>query len=195
MKQIKIRTKIMLLYTALSLLVLLILIPVVYTAFSGAQRRALAADLQLAGSEIFSCIEEKDGVFSADTEELDFEDARHTFCILQAGTVLLAGKNGQWLSEMHADNTAVQHDGAAWLVQTQAYELSETKFQIITAGRMDGIVSANRRLILLLVLLIPFYVGLTAVGSYLLAKRALQPIRSITQTALQIRPWQAHHRH
>ena len=186
MKQIKIRTKIMLLYTALSLLVLLILIPVVYTAFSGAQRRALAADLQLAGSEIFSCIEEQNGTFSADTEELDFEDARHTFCILQADTVLLAGKNGQWLSGLHADHTAVQHDGADWLVQTQAYELSETKFQIITAGRMDGIVSANRRLILLLVLLIPFYVGLTAAGSYLLAKRALQPVRSITQTALQI---------
>ena len=188
MKRIKIRTRIMLLYTLLSLLVLLALIPVVYAAFSAAQKRALAADLQLAGSQIFSCIEEKNGRFSVDLEELDFEDARHTFCILQADSILLSGKNGQWLYAPNRPAAAgtLRHDGAAWLVQLQSYELNETTFQILTAGRMDSIAKANRQLILLLVILVPFYIGLAAAGSYWLARRALQPIRSITQTALQL---------
>ena len=185
---VKLRTRIMLLYTGLSLLVLGVLLPVVYTAFSAAQYRALAADLKLAGSQVFSCLEEADGAYSLDAGELELADAQDTFCVLQEDALLYAARDGQWLSGLTPPDAGLRtsHGGADWLVQAQRCELNETHFLILTAGRLDRIAAARRQLVGLLLLLVPLYAGLTAACSYLLARRALRPIHSITQTALAI---------
>jgi signal transduction histidine kinase len=57
---------------------------------------------------------------------------------------------------------------------------------VIAAGSMDYVTESLNDLILLLLILVPVYLLISAVGAFFLAKRAMRPIRQITKTAQAI---------
>lgn len=68
----------------------------------------------------------------------------------------------------------------------QQLEINEMKITAVAASSMEYVEQSLHSLILLMLFLIPLYLGVSAVGSFLLAKRAMMPISEIIQTAKAI---------
>ncbi len=188
MKKLKIRTKIMLWFTLLSTVLLGTLVPTVYTTVAASLRQTLQANLQMTISQVFSSVESQNGRLLLDLEEIDLADGTALCILSQDGTALYESQNAAWLVGMQLD-AGEQHltvDGKQWAVQTQHYEIDDVKMTVIAAGSMDYVTESLNDLILLLLILVPVYLLISAVGAFFLAKRAMRPIRQITKTAQAI---------
>lgn len=188
MKKLKIRTKIMLWFTLLSTVLLGTLVPTVYTMVAASLRQTLQANLQMTISQVFSSVESQNGRLLLDLEEIDLADGTALCILSQDGTALYKSQNAAWLAEMHlyAGEQYLTADGKQWAVQTQHYEIDDVKMTVIAAGSMDYVTESLNDLILLLLILVPVYLLISAVGAFFLAKRAMRPIRQITKTAQAI---------
>lgn len=185
MKKLNIRTKIMVWFTLLSAILLGVLIPTVYTSVAVSLRQTLYADLQMTISQVFSSAEVQNSRLSLDVEELDLADNVVLTVLSESGSVLYAGKNSDWLRQAnvsYGENT-LSVDGKRWAVQVGSFELSDVKMTAIAASPMDYVSESLNDLILLLIILIPVYLFISAMGAFFLAKRAMRPIHQITQTA------------
>ena len=185
MKKLKIRTKIMLLFTLLSAILLGALVPTVYSSVAASLRQTLQARLQMAMSQVISSVELQNGPLHMDLEELDVRSSVQ-MCIVDKNDVLLYDSgNAAWLSgEGPGDGEDyVVHEGRRWAVQTQGYEIGDVEMTVMAASSTEYVDNSLRSLVLLLLVLAPVYLAISAFGSFLLAKCAMEPIRQITQAA------------
>lgn len=185
MKKLKIRTKIMLWFTLLSAVLLCVLIPTVYTTVAASLRQTLDANLQTTISQILASAESQNGSLILDTEELDLRDDTSCVILSSDGRILEASNNARWLAQAQpsvGDSTVIEN-GKSWAVRSQVLELDETKITIMAASLTDYVDESLNDLKLLLLLLVPVYLCVSAFGSFLLAKRAMRPIHAITETA------------
>ena len=178
----------MLWYTLLSAILLSVMIPTLYTSVASSLRQTLQANLQLIISQVFSSVESKNGHIVLNIEEMDLEDGVYLYIIAQDGTLLYESKNADWLSgaQIAAGENTITANGRNWAVQSQEYEIDEVKMTVIAASSMSYVEESLRDLVFLLLFLVPIYLGTSALGSFFLAKRAMRPIRQITQTAQAI---------
>ena len=70
MRMLTIRTRITLWYSLLSLVLLAVLVPLVYTTVATSLERTLAANLQLRLSQVVTATDEQDGAIIVDEEDL-----------------------------------------------------------------------------------------------------------------------------
>jgi signal transduction histidine kinase len=188
MKRLKIQTKIMLWYTLLSAILLAVLVPTVYTTVASSLSQTLQTGLQMAISQVLPSIEAKDGQITLETDELDLKDGIYLCIRSREGETLYENPRAQWLSDLKAaEGTAnVTENGKSWAVRVQNYETDGVKVTVLAASSLDYVRESLHDLILLLLLLIPVYLFVSALGSCFLAKRAMSPIHQITQTAQAI---------
>lgn len=185
MKKLKIRTKIMLLFTLLSAILLGALVHTVYSSVAASLRQTLQARLQMAMSQVISSVELQNGRLHMDLEELDVRSSVQ-MCIVDKNDVLLYDSgNAAWLSGegLGDGEDYVVHEGRRWAVQTQGYEIGDVEMTVMAASSTEYVDNSLRNLVLLLLVLVPVYLAISAFGSFLLAKRAMEPIRQITQAA------------
>ena len=185
-RRLKIRTKIMLLYTALSAVLLLVLIPTVYSMVKIALEESLASDVQESISSVSNGLYEAEG-------EVCFDEGKLPWNAVQSGIyVMVADENGEaiYFSE-----------DADWIFYELLYEEGERekwsgKRVSMTVGDHTVYVTGVgniyyndllNNLVSILWFLVPGYMVIAAWGSYILAKRALRPIHQITQTAQSIK--------
>ena len=99
MGRLKIRTKIMLLFTLLSAVLLGALVPTVYSSVAASLRQTLQARLQMAMSQVISSVEIQNGKLHMDLEELDVKGSVHMCIAGRDGALLYDSGNAGWLSE------------------------------------------------------------------------------------------------
>lgn len=185
MSRLKIRTKIMLLFTLLSAVLLGALVPTVYSSVAASLRQTLQARLQMAMSQVISSVEIQNGKLHMDLEELDVKGSVHMCIAGRDGALLYDSGNAGWLSEagLESGEGYISHGGRQWAVRTQKYEIGDAEITIMAASSTEYVDNSLRDLVLLLLVLAPVYLAFSALGSYFLAKRAMKPVRQITQAA------------
>ena len=157
MKKLKIRTKIMLLFTLLSAILLGALVPTVYSSVAASLRQTLQARLQMATSQVISSVELQNGRLHMDMEELDVRSSVQ-MCIVDKNDVLLYDSgNAAWLSGegLGDGEDYVVHEGRRWAVQTQGYEIGDVEMTVMAASSTEYVDNSLRNLVLLFLVLAP----------------------------------------
>lgn len=184
-KQWKISTKITMLYLVLSVLLLSVLIPVVYFMVENSLRESLSSNMQISAMAVTEAVTEENGEISIDEAALE-KDAVKPGVYIQVfdenGEMLYHSRDAEWIFYLaEHDKDAVRE----WSYLTQSETINGHTIQIQTLGNIYFNDFLNDFLWMLL-LLAPCYLLLAAIGAKLLAKRALRPIRQITETAKKI---------
>ena len=180
-KQQKISTKITVLYLVLSVLLLVVLIPTVYFMVENSLRESLSGNMQLSASAIAEAITEENGEIIVNESSLKKNFVKPGVYIQvynQNGDVLYRSRDAEWIFKM-AENEKDAEKEWFYLTQSKTINGHTAKIQIL------GNIYFNDFLWTLL-LIVPCYILLAAIGSMFLANRALQPIRRITETAKKI---------
>ena len=185
-RRLKIRTKIMLLYTALSAVLLLILIPTVYSMVRIALEESLASDVQESIASVSK------GLY-AEGGEVCFDETKLPWDAVQSGIYVMVADDNEEVIYFSED--------ADWIFYELLYEQSEwgewsgKRVSMTVGGHTVYITGVGNiyynellnNLVSILWFLVPGYMVIAAWGSYILAKRALRPIHQITQTAQSIK--------
>lgn len=185
-RRMKIRTKIMLLYTALSAVLLLILIPTVYSIVQIALEDSLTSDVQESVANVAKGLYEENGRVCFDEGKLPWDAVRSGIY------VMVAEENGQvvYLSEdadlIFYELLYEEGEMERWSGKRISTRVGEHTVHITGVGNIYYNELLNN-LVSILWFLVPGYMMVAAWGSYILAKRALRPIHQITQTAQSIK--------
>lgn len=180
-KQWKISTKITMLYLVLSVLLLSVLIPTVYFMVENSLRESLSGNMQISATTVAEAIVKKNGKIIVDQSRLERDSVKPGVYIRvmdQDRTILYCSRDAEWIFEMAETDDAERE----WSYLTQSKTIGNHTVQIQIWGNIYFNDFLNDFLWMLL-LIVPCYVLLAAIGSKFLAKRALQPIRQITETA------------
>lgn len=190
--KLKIQTRIMLLYLLLSAVLLAVLLPVVYSSVSASLRHSVESTLKIEAAKLAAAIETEEGTLIV-SPEADVDVARGVaLAAYYAGEPIYSSSaafpDSSWGLPAQAENITVEKtlSGQKWLLVQQEFSIEESTVIIAAACSMAAVQDSLRDLQLLLVALVPLFLGLSAVGAALLARRALRPIADITRTALQI---------
>ena len=181
----KISTKITTLYLVLSALLLSVLIPVVYVMVENSLRDSLSANMQISAATIAEAITEEHGKLFVDPSTLERNAVRpgvYLRVVDQNEQTVYQSRDAQWIFQVVGHEEDAEKD---WSYLTQSKTIGGQTVQIQTLGSIYFNDFLNDFLWILL-LMIPCYLLLAAIGSKLLAKRALQPVRQITETAKKI---------
>lgn len=172
------------LYLVLSVLLLSVLIPAVYFMVENSLRDGLAGNMQVSATAVAKAITEKDGKIIVDQSILGKNGVKPGVYIQvfdQNGENLYRSRDAKWIFEMAEDERSERE----WSYLTESKTIKGHTVQI----RILGNIYFNDFLndfFWMLWLIVPGYILLAALGSKLLAKRVLRPIRQITETANKI---------
>ena len=184
-KQWKISTKITMIYLALSVLLLSILIPAVYFMVENSLRESLSGNMQISGNAVADAIREENGKIFVDQSALEKGSIKPGVYIQvsdNTGKLLYCSRDAESIFEM-AENE--KNSEEEWSYLTQSKTINEHTIQIQILGNIYFNDFLND-FSWMLWLIFPGYMLLAAIGSKILAKRALQPVRQITETAKKI---------
>lgn len=187
MKQLTIRTKITLWYLLLSVVLLAVLVPLVYSTVANSLSRTLAANLQMKASQVVTATDEQNGRFIIDEEDLDLGANDLLLVTTTDGTLVYDSGGAGWLSAATESGPLTDSEGVRWEAEMQRFEVNETELLVICARPLAYVEQSLHDLRLLLLLLVPGYFVLAACGAWLLARRALVPVRRISQIAQSTR--------
>ena len=184
-KQWKISTKITMLYLVLSVLLLSVLIPTVYFMVENSLRDSLSGNMQISANAVAEAITEENGKVFVNQSELGNNSVKPGVYIRvfdQKGELIYHNRDAEWIFEMAENDKDAERE---WSHLTQYKTINGHKIQIQILGNIYFNDFLNDFSWMLL-LIVPCYVILAAIGSKFLAKRALKPIRQITETAKKI---------
>ncbi len=184
-KQWKISTKITLLYLVLSVLLLSALIPTLYFVVENSLKESLSGNMQISGNAVANAVREENGKIFVDQAALERDAVKPGVYIQVAddtGEILYRSRDAEWIFEMAEMEKNAEKE---WSYLTQSKTINEYTVQIQILGNIYFNDFLNDFSWMLL-LLVPCYMLLAAIGSKILAKRALRPVRQITETAKKI---------
>lgn len=183
----KIRIKITLWYIMLSAVVLAVMLPLLYSAVSNAMMQTLQAKMQTCISNAVSSMEIKDGVVVMDEEDFDLDNGTYLSISNSDGTVMYRTPGMQTILGVQASRSGIiSACGNKWRVQQQEYEINEEEYTILSISSMKYVEDSLCNLLIVMILSAPVFLAFSAFGAFHIAKRALQPIHEITQTARTI---------
>lgn len=183
MNRLRIRTKITLWYTLLSVLLLSVTLPVVYFGVAHSLRQTIDSKLRYAVSQAIASVEFEDGELCVSDEDLETEDGVH-LVIYSAAEILYGTANSDWLRDVDTpEETRVAHEGKSWYVFGKTFELDEIRITVRAASATSSMDDTMRDLLLLLIAVAPVYMLVSSAGAFMLAGRALRPVSEITRTA------------
>lgn len=184
-KQLKISTKITVLYLILSVLLLSALIPAVYFMVENSLRGSLSGDMQISASAVAGAIVEKDGQVMVDTTLLGKEAVKpgvYVHVINEEGELLYQSRDAKWVFEI-VNQEGKGEEEWSYLTESKVIGGQEITIQIIGNIYFNDFLND---FLWMLLFIIPGYILLAAIGSMFLAKHALRPISHITETARKI---------
>lgn len=184
-KKLKIRTKIMLLYTGLSAVLLLILVPTVYSMVRTALEEGLSADVQESITNVADGLYEEDGRVCFDERKLPWDAVRSGVYVMvtdEKNQVIYFSEDADWVFYVLLYDADMVSE---WSGKRTSYLVGNQTVYITGVGNIYYNDLLNN-MVGILWFLVPAYMMLAAWGSYILAKRALRPISRITRTAQSI---------
>ncbi len=184
-KEWKISTKITMLYLVLSALLLSILIPTVYFLVENSLKVSQAGNMQISGNAVAKALKEENGKISVDQSALENDSVKPGVYIQvygENGEILYRSRDAGWIFEMVANDKGRENEWS-YITQTETINGHTVEIQILGNIYFNDFLND---FLWILLLMIPCYIILAAIGSKMLAKRALQPIRQITETAHKI---------
>lgn len=170
MKTIKINTKIMLLFTGFSILILALLVPTVYFSIANSFEQDINAKFESAFLQIATDVESEDGKIQFIKDE--FSDGVHIY---------VEDRHQNKIYSTDQDFEALHNDD--FLIRTKKLEINELKINAYVAISKADMNRSLYNLRLILILFIPLYLIISALGAHIIAKKSLQPISRITETA------------
>lgn len=185
-RRLKIRTKIMLLYMMLSAVLLLILIPTVYSRVRLALEESLAADVQEAINNVSGGLYEEDGKVLFDEEKLPWDAVGSGIYVMIADDrdqIIYFSEDADWI---FYELLYEEEERGEWSGKRVSVAVGDRTVYITGVGNIYYNELLNN-LVGILWFLVPGYMMIAAWGSYVLARRALKPIHQITQTAQSIK--------
>lgn len=176
------------LYLALSAVLLAVLLPVVYFMVERSLGDSLAGNMQLSASAVAEAISEKDGIILVDRSALEKESIRpgvYLRVIAPDGSALYQSRDAKWMFDVaeHEKNWEESDNEWSYLTETKTVGDQEVQIEIIGSIYFNDFLND---FVWILLLIVPCYMLLAAIGSRILAKHALSPIRQITMTAKKI---------
>ncbi len=187
-KQLKLSTKITLLYLILSAVLLSVLIPAVYFMVENSLREGLSGNMLISASAVSNAVVEENGEVVVHSSQLEWgviKPGVYIQVVSQNGDVLYWSRDAEWVFDIAEHEKNEKNWELEWSYLTESKEVGGQKIQIQVLGNIYYNDFLNKFLWILL-LIIPCYLLLAAIGSKFLSKRALQPIRQITMTAKKI---------
>lgn len=189
----KITTKITAWYAALTIILMIILVPVLYFSASSAVTESLRQRLSYAVEHAEDELEEQEEDGDLDLDDLidgDFEeDQTIDMAILREnGTIWAATPNGDWLSTIKTigQNQQITRNGKKWYIARKHAHYQDEEITILAAGNISYWHDASSTLMKYLAVIIPVYLLLAVLGAYILSRRSVRPIAKITETADKI---------
>lgn len=185
-RRLKIRTKIMLLYMTLSAVLLLILIPTVYSIVQMALEESLALDVQEAITNVSGGLYEEDGKVLFDEEKLPWDAVSSGIYVMitdDRDQIIYFSEDADWI---FYELLYEEEERGEWSGRRVSVTVGDHTVYVTAVGNIYYNELLNN-LVSILWFLVPGYMMIAAWGSYLLAKRALKPIHRITQTAQSIK--------
>lgn len=180
--KLSIKRRIMLLYTLFSLVLLAVLIPVVYGTVSASLSIDIRSRLENAIAQVLigaDGLEEEKIIINKQVDLPDHID----LCLLDAdGAVIFSTAEGEWLQQAEALERTV-HRGDTYTVLQKEYQIEDNTITALAAVSSGYADQSLNNLRWLLYITSPVYLGLSAVGAYLLSRRAIRPIGAITTAA------------
>lgn len=184
-KQWKISTKITMLYLVLSAVLLAILIPAIYYLVENSLKESLAGNMQISAVNVAQAITEEDGRIYVEQSKLSRDSIKlgvYIQVIDDKGEKIYQSRDAELIFQIADDE---KDSAKEWSYLVRSETINEAAVQIQVLGNIYYNDFLNE-LSGLMTLMIPCYMLLAAIGSMFLAKRALQPIRQITETAQKI---------
>ena len=172
-------------YMVLSVLLLSILIPAVYFMVENSLRESLSGNMQISGNAVADAVKEENGKIFVDQSALERDSVKPGVYIQvsdDSGEIIYRSRDAQSVFEMAANEKTTEKE---WSYLTQSKTINEHTVQIHILGNIYFNDFLND-FSWMLWLIVPGYMILAAIGSKILAKRALQPVRQITETAKKI---------
>lgn len=187
-KQWKISTKITMLYLTLSIVLLSVLIPSVYFMVENSLRESLAGNMQISAFAVSEAITEKDGGLIVNQETLRKDAVKPGVYIRvldENGEIIYQSRDAGWMFQMAEHEKQEKDIEKAWsyVTETKTVGSREAQIQMIGSIYFNDFLNDFQWMLLLV---IPCYILLAAIGARVLARRALQPIRQITESARKI---------
>ncbi len=173
------------LYLVLSIILLLILIPTVYFIVENSLRESLSGNMQVSANTVAEAIEVENGKITVDQTMLKRDSVKPGVYIRikdENGDTIYQSRDAEWMFEMAGDEKNAEKE---WSYLTESKNVNGQDIEIQTLGNIYFNDFLND-FSWMLILLVPCYLLLAVIGSVFLAKRALQPIRQITETAKEI---------
>ena len=189
MKKIKIRTKMMLWYTLLTSILLLVFIPVLYQSISDSFYNEAKSKLK---SDISDA--EAGVIFEADKLSWDentiISGSLPTFVADLSENLIYSNSTMDQITDISfQDDTirTVKYQGQTWLVLDEAIAREGTEVAHMRMfGSLKTVEETLKKVRIIIFISIPAYFLITILGGLFIAKKALQPINMITQTAKKI---------
>lgn len=183
-----IRTKIMLWYIILTVLILCIVLPAVYFYVRKSVQQSLEAKLQYAVSQTETAADVINGVIAIDQTELKAEEDVELLIKDAYGNVIYQTADASWMDGTASEDGYISaaRNGEGWTVLHQTYEINEIKMTVCAGCSSSYLEDALKQLLKLFLLLVPVYFLISIIGSYFIARLAMKPVRKITQTAAAI---------
>ena len=189
MKQIKISTKITIAYFILSAVMLAILIPMVYFLVENSLRDSMFGNMQFSASAVERAMIEQDGEIRVNESLISDDDIRQGVYVMITDSeenVIYQSTNADILFEIAGYENGKVVEDEDWSFFRKSETVGTQKVNI----NMLGSIYFNDFLsdfVWSLLFLIPGYLLIAVIGAKLLARRALKPLRQITETAKEIR--------
>ena len=187
-KQWKISTKITMLYLALSIVLLSVLIPSVYFMVENSLRESLAGNMQISAFAVSEAITEKDGELSVNQEMLGKDAVKpgvYIRVVDETGKIIYQSRDAGWIFRMaeYEEHEKDLENEWSYVTETKTVGSREAQIQMVGNIYFNDFLNDFQWMLLLV---IPCYILLAAIGARVLARRALQPIRQITESARKI---------
>jgi len=186
MNQLKIRTKMMLWYTLLTSVLLIIFIPILYSSISNSLYSDAKSLLRSTVSSAQSGIEYENGTVSWD-ENTVISGNMPTFVTNRNNQILYQNSNLQELMDVPfvpGVIRTIEYGGKKWMVLDETISKENTIVADVRAFiPLKSLEHTLYKIKIIIIISIPLYLLITVFGGLFIAKKALQPINTITQTA------------
>ncbi|HWT76463.1 MAG TPA: HAMP domain-containing sensor histidine kinase [Mobilitalea sp.] len=186
MNQLKIRTKMMLWYTLLTSVLLIIFIPILYSSISNSLYSDAKSLLRSTVSSAQSGIEYENGTVSWD-ENTVISGNMPTFVTNRNNQILYQNSNLQELMDVPFVPGVIrtlEYSGKKWMVLDETVSKENTIVADVRAFiPLKSLEHTLYKIKIIIIISIPLYLLITVFGGLFIAKKALQPINTITQTA------------
>ena len=186
MKNLKLRTKMMLWYTLLTSILLMVFIPILYKSIYNSLLSDAKSILRSTVSSVQAGIEYENNLVSWD-ENTVISDNMPTFVSNMNHQIIYSNSNKKSMMEVPFvinEIRTVSVGGDRWLVLDETVSKENSIIaEVRVFSPLNSIERTLNRIRIIILISIPTYFIITILGGLFIAKKALQPIYNITQTA------------